>query len=99
FPRRHSPRFEKVTASGITSAAEVLRVTLAKLMRGLNDPDYNFFIHTAPTGELDVNPHEFYSWHIEILPKLGMSGAFELGSGIDVNSVDPDQAAEELRKA
>ena len=96
FPRRHSPRFEKITDSGITSAAEVLRVTLAKLMRGLNDPSYNFFIHTAPT--MDGEAMNYYHWHIEILPKTAVWAGFEIGTGIEISTIAPETASRFLRK-
>ena len=60
----------------------------------LNDPDYNFFIHTAPV--LDKDKYRHYHWHIEILPKINIWAGFELGTGIDITSVDPDKAAKVL---
>lgn len=96
FPRRHSPRFEKITDSGIASAAEVLRVTLAKLMRGLNNPSYNFFIHTAPTMDGEAMDH--YHWHIEILPKTAVWAGFEIGTGIEISTIAPETASRFLKK-
>ena len=45
-----------------------------------------------------MEPSEFYTWHIEVIPKVSLTGAFELGSGVDVNVVDPDEAAKLLRE-
>ena len=70
---------------------------LKKIRLALKTPDYNFFIHTAPLESI-TDPHEFYTWHIEIIPRLSMLGAFELGSGVVVNDVDPDEAAKLLRE-
>ena len=72
---------------------------LKKMRKVLNDPAYNFFIHTSPVETALENIHEFYSWHIEIVPKFSIAAGFELGTGVDINTVDPDRAAEELRNA
>jgi len=77
--------------------ADVLSSSLKKIAVALDDPDYNFFIHTSPLEA--THAHEFYTWHIEIIPKISILGGFELGSGIDVNVIDPDEAAKLLREA
>lgn len=44
----------------------------------LDDPPFNYWVHTYPvSGEL-----RFFHWHIEILPRLTISGRFELGAGV-----------------
>jgi len=71
-----------------------LKGLTARFFSGLNDPPFNFFIHTAPnhTGsDLD------YHWHLELLPKLAIAAAFELGSGVMINVATPEAAAEFLR--
>lgn len=99
FPKESHAHFEKMPDDLLLPLADVMRTMLAKISKALHDPDYNFFIHTAPLGETKVDPHQFYTWHIEIVPKMSMLGAFELGSGVDVNVVDPNEAADLLRKA
>jgi len=100
FPRDSHAHFERMPDEFDKYLAEALLAVLAKIKKTLGNPSYNFFIHTAPVKENKLeNFHEFYSWHIEILPKLSILGGFELGSGIDINVVDPDAAAEKLRNA
>lgn len=96
FPRRHQSRFEKVTESEIHSLAEVLQGALVRLERGLSDPAYNFFIHTAPT--YGVGKEEYYHWHIEIIPKTSIWAGFEIGTGIEISTIAPETAAQFLRK-
>lgn len=74
--------------------AEILKSTLLQLDRGLGDPDFNLTIDTAPRGEEDA---EYFSWHIQILPRLTTPAGFELGSGMSINTVLPEVAASFLR--
>ena len=41
--------------------------------------------------------HHGSAWHIELLPRLSVLAGLELGAGIYVNSLPPEQAAENLR--
>ncbi len=68
---------------------------LRKLHVGLDDPPYNFILHTSPFDQRD-NPH--YHWHIEITPTLGSMAGFEWGSGFYINPTPPEEAARFLRK-
>lgn len=97
FPKESHAHFEKMPADMALILADVMSAVLKKIYSALGDPDFNFFIHTAPLEAREVEPHEFYTWHLEIIPKISMVGAFELGSGVDVNVVDPDESAELLR--
>ncbi len=96
FPRKHRPYFEKTASSEVKSVASVLRTVLLKIEKNLHDPDLNFFIHTSPLKNQPNYKH--YHWHIEILPKISLPAGFELGTGVDINVVDPDAAAALLRK-
>ncbi len=97
FSKESHAHFEQCPPELLPELGNMMSKVLNKIYTALDDPDYNFFIHTAPVDLKSPPVHEFYSWHIEIVPKMKMEGAFELGSGIEVNVVDPDQAAEELR--
>ncbi len=96
FPKRHSPHFEEITPEERRHLASALRVTLGKIYKVLHNPDYNFFLHTAPTGDTDEFHH--YHWHFEILPKTAIWAGFEIGTGIEISTVSPEEAAGFLRK-
>ncbi|MEK7151141.1 MAG: HIT domain-containing protein [Patescibacteria group bacterium] len=98
FPKESHAHFEKMPEEQLGYLADAVKTSLSKIAKVLHNPDYNFFIHTAPLLETNVDPHQFYTWHIEIVPKMSLEGAFELGSGIDVNVIDPDEAAKLLRE-
>ncbi len=95
FPKRHLPYFENTVEADITDVVEALQEALKIMRRRLGDPDYNFFIHTAPIK--DKKKYQEYHWHIEVLPKLNIRAGFELGTGIEINPVDPDHAARVLK--
>ncbi len=52
----------------------------------------NAWLHTAPFG---VEGH----WHIEVVPRLTIPASLELGAGVYVNTLAPEQAAKILRAA
>ena len=41
--------------------------------------------------------HESGHWHLELLPRLNVFAAFELGAGHYINTLPPEQAAADLR--
>lgn len=96
FPKRHSAYFEGMGSDERAGAAAAFQAVLAKLHRGLHNPDYNFFLHTAPVR--GGNQFEHYHWHIEILPKTAIWAGFEIGTGIEISTIAPETAAAFLRK-
>ncbi|MGC9610883.1 MAG: DUF4931 domain-containing protein [Minisyncoccia bacterium] len=95
YPLKHRPYFEETPDNELKDIALALRTALLKLEKKLNKPDYNFYIHTAPAKNAKSYGH--YHWHIEIVPQSNVSAGFELGTGIEINTVDPDDAARILR--
>ena len=77
-----------------TDFASVLQETLKRLYIGLNDPDYNYIIRSAPIEDRDVKYHH---WYVVIVPKLTTPAGFEIGTGIYINTTLPEQCAEFLR--
>ncbi len=96
FPKKHSPHFEEIGMEERRYLADTMRVSLAKLFKGLRNPDYNFFLHTAPTR--DSREFRQYHWHFEILPKTSIWGGFEISTGIEISTITPEEAAKFLRE-
>lgn len=96
FPKKHLPYFENTLDQDFDSVAEALQLSLRKIKKNLKDPDYNFFIHTASIK--DKEKYKMYHWHVEVLPKVATFAGFELGTGVEINSADPDAVAALLRK-
>ena len=92
-PRRHDADFARATTSDVAATAEVLRQVLSKLAGSLDGPPYNLVLHTAPLREqVDAT----YHWHWEVHPRLREIAGLELGTGLPVNPVSPEDAVEEL---
>jgi UDPglucose--hexose-1-phosphate uridylyltransferase len=94
LPKHHASHFEEISDAETDALAEMMRTVLRKLSLGLNDPPYNFYIHSAPLNEPATSA---YHWHIEILPRLTGTAGFEWGTGFAINPVPPEQAAAYLR--
>jgi UDPglucose--hexose-1-phosphate uridylyltransferase len=88
-PRVPRARFED---DGPTCAA-LLHDGLNRLGRKLgNVPPLNLWVRTAPLGA------DRFCWRIDILPRLTHMAGLELGTGVHLNIVAPEQAAAELRE-
>ncbi len=94
-PKKHQSYFEEVTEKEKESLAEAFGETIRKIYKGLDDPAYNFYLHTAPC---DGNKHDYYHWHWTILPKTSIWAGFELGTQMEISTIEPEKAADYLRK-
>jgi UDPglucose--hexose-1-phosphate uridylyltransferase len=96
YPRRHMASFGDVSMEELADLGHTLRTLLGKLYFGLDDPDFNYTVRTAPSENAGV---KYYHWHISVIPRLTRVAGFELGSGMFINTVLPEAAAEFLRNA
>jgi UDPglucose--hexose-1-phosphate uridylyltransferase len=87
--------FGDISAQEIADLGRVLRTLLGKLYYGLENPDFNLTIRTAPAELVGVR---YFHWYLSVIPRLTRTAGFELGSGMFINTVIPEQAAEFLRK-
>ena len=92
MPRHHEADFGRATDEMVTGAAETLRKVL-RLLAVLDWPAYNLVLHTAPLHE---RVDEVYHWHWEVHPRLREVAGLELGTGLPVNPVSPEEAVDEL---
>src|SRR5215467_846819 len=77
YPRRHMASFGDVSAKELADLGRVLRTVLAKLYIGLEKPDFNFTIQTAPAECIGVR---YFHWYMSVIPRLTRTAGFELGS-------------------
>ncbi|HEY3109876.1 MAG TPA: hypothetical protein VGL23_14035 [Chloroflexota bacterium] len=93
-PKIAEPSFGDVADGALGELSVLLRDTQARLERELSDPDFNYVLHSGLFGDAAASGD---SWRLAIVPRLASVGGFELGSGIDVNTVRPEDAAARLR--
>jgi UDPglucose--hexose-1-phosphate uridylyltransferase len=93
-PKKHSSNFEKIGEKEKIKLAEAFKVAMTKLSKALDDPPYNFYLHTSPVK----GKYPYYHWHFTILPKTQTPAGFELGTRIEISTIEPEKAAEHLRK-
>jgi len=96
LPKKHDSSFQSTTPERTKELGFVMKTILAKIYKSLRDPDYNYVIRSSPSHEKDV---EYYHWHIQVIPRVSAVAGFELGSGIYINSVIPENAAKFLCEA
>jgi UDPglucose--hexose-1-phosphate uridylyltransferase len=94
IPKTHESEFENEPKSHIKSLGEILHSVLQKLEKNVKNIPLNFYIHSLPnTFENSAS----YHWHLEITPRLANYGGYELGSGVIIDIMSPEEAAEYLR--
>lgn len=91
-PKEEGEHFGDLTDEQLKAFAAILKKTLAQLERiyernsfGAMSFGYNYYIY----------PHR--NWYLRIIPRFVHRAGFELGTGLNVNIVDPSQAALEYR--
>lgn len=98
LPLAHQSDFLNASEQDLLDFAAVLRRTMIRLDAVLGGVQYNYFLHSAPhdVGRPDYMPA--YHWHLEICPRTAIPTGFELGSGLFINTMSPEEAAQRLRE-
>lgn len=91
--REHRASFGQATRTELKEFARILRDALRRLYLYLDNPDYNMVIHSSPLG--DENKL-YFTWHVQIIPRLTIPAGFELGSGIYINTAVSEETAAAL---
>jgi UDPglucose--hexose-1-phosphate uridylyltransferase len=90
LPRKPRARFDDDGPLG----AALLHQVLGRLAAVLGAvPPLNLWVRTAPRGA------ESFCWRIDLLPRLTHLAGLELGTGVNLNIMPPERAAELLRDA
>ncbi|KAJ0624232.1 putative galactose-1-phosphate uridyl transferase, class I, HIT-like superfamily [Helianthus annuus] len=96
-PRYHSSHYHELDEDKAIDLGGLLKLTLQKLSVQLNDPPYNYMIHTSPL-RITSSQLPYTHWYIQIVPQLSTIGGFEMGTGCYINPVFPEDAAKILRE-
>ncbi len=95
LPKKTNAYFERITDLEKLSLADILREAINVLNKGLNFPDYNFYIHTSPC---DGREYKHYSYFLDIYPRTQTYAGFEMATDVDVIPISPEDSASFLRK-
>jgi len=92
MPRRHELHLQHADTESLAAVGRGIRDAVAHLHAALGDIAYNLVFHSAP--------HEHasgYHWHVHLFPNLVTQAGFERGTGVMINVMPPEAAAETLR--
>jgi len=81
------PRGEAFGDERLAPAVQLLGAAIRRLHAVAGAVPLNAWLHDGP------------DWHLELLPRLTVLAGLELGAGIYVNTVAPEEAAAQLRAA
>ncbi len=102
LPKKHACDFTSIDMDARFNLAKIMKTVLSKLKIGLDDPAYNYVLHTAPFRRQKAgywkSIDQDYHWHIEIMPRLTQVAGFEWGTGFYICPIAPEQAAQFLRE-
>ena len=89
-PRKPRARFEDDGPVGAVLLLNVLK-RLEAVLGAV--PPFNLWVRTAPRGTTS------FCWRIDLLPRLAHLAGLEMGAGVNLNIVPPENAAQQLRDA
>ena len=92
IPTRHEAHLYDSPDADLAAVGRAVRDALTMLADRLGDVAYNLVFHTAPHHQRDVS----YHWHVHITPRLTSLAGFEQGTGVMINIVAPELAAQTL---
>jgi len=90
MPGSHSTRFEHASDAVVDAAARLLARVVARMGIVLGRPAVRLWLHSAPLQEGD---RDDFHWHVEIHPRIGPDDGWLAASGVAVNVVAPETAA------
>lgn len=93
IPEKHESTMLNLSQDEVKVLAQTLKACLNGLKQLVNDPPYNYGIHLA----IDKEANDYYHWHLEVYPKLAIWAGFEKSTGMYINTVTPETAAESMR--
>jgi UDPglucose--hexose-1-phosphate uridylyltransferase len=93
IPRSHDLHLTDSSDDTLAAMGVAVRDSIVALREIHGDVAYNLVFHTAPHHYTGA-----YHWHIHLFPTLVTTAGFERGTGVMINIVPPELAAEQLRK-
>ena len=93
YPKSHSVSFEETPDSSINLLAGLFRDIMGRINKMLERPAYSLALYNAPFG---IECSDYFHWHLRLVPMFREIGGFEMGTGVYVNPVPPEEAVKIL---
>ena len=95
YPKKDVINIGHLNDQDLKSLAEINKKVIAALCKFLNTPSYNCSFHQIVDNSLAIQKYRFY---LRIIPRLSTMGGFEWNTGIFINTVAPEEAAENIKQ-
>jgi UDPglucose--hexose-1-phosphate uridylyltransferase len=92
IPRTCSPHLHAAASDDLAAAGVGIRYGLRRIQERVGDVAHNIVFHSAPYHHV-----QGFHWHAHVWPKLATQAGFERGTGVLINIVAPEVAADRLR--
>jgi len=93
-PKRHMSSFEEISEKEKKSLSKIFKKILSKYDKGFDNLDYNFFLHNSPLDK----EYPYFHWYWSFSPRINYFGGLELGFGLEISPMTPEEQAKTLRK-
>jgi UDPglucose--hexose-1-phosphate uridylyltransferase len=92
MPRNHEGHLQDADPASLDAMGRGIRDAVKHLSTAFGDLSYNLGFHTAPHEHSGL-----FHWHVHLWPNLVTAAGFERGTGVMINVMPPERAAETLR--
>jgi len=93
IPLQHAEHLTDASPKDVVAVGRSIRDGLAALRDVMGKVSYNLVFHTSPhhhSGD--------FHWHVHVNPRITSVAGFEQGTGVMINIVPPELAADHLRE-
>jgi len=94
-PKNHFSCFEDITDKQSENLAQVFKELLSMYDIVLDNPSYNFYLHTSPCKENNCFP--YFHWYWSFFPRISKLAGFEMGANMEIITIRPEEQAMLLR--
>jgi UDPglucose--hexose-1-phosphate uridylyltransferase len=92
-PLNHSASYTAAADDQLEALGEGIVRVLQGTAESYDDPPFNLVLHTAPKPYASDRA---LHWYVQLIPRLGQWGGFELGTGVRINPIAPKGVAQDL---
>ena len=98
LPKEHLNSIVYISDKHIECFSNILKNVYDRLYNILGEVSFNYVLHSISPMLKNKYEHSGH-WFLDIMPKMSKLAGYELGSGVFINSVAPEYAAEQLKDA